>query len=135
SQSQCRMEAPGRARGMRRRHEPRGQPHFVLPPNLYNGPPGRGDFWILKIAHAPSDKNLSKNGSVPIKGVGFSVKDAFAKKFLVTPMMSADWAPAPIARLLAERVCLLRCSGYATHDSRRVTTVVPKRTQRLHVDC
>jgi hypothetical protein len=24
--------------------------------------PGRGDFWILKIAHAPSDKNLSKNG-------------------------------------------------------------------------
>src|SRR5262245_43727882 len=35
-------------------------------------------------------------------------------------MMSADWAPAPIARLLAERVCLLRCSGYATHDSRRV---------------
>ena len=26
-------------------------------------PPGRGDFRILKIAHAPSDKNLSKNGS------------------------------------------------------------------------
>jgi hypothetical protein len=32
SRSQCRMEAPGRVRGMRRRHEPRGQPHFVLPP-------------------------------------------------------------------------------------------------------
>jgi hypothetical protein len=42
-------------------------------------PPGRGDFWILKIAHAPSDKNLSKNGSVPLKGVAF-VKDAFEKK-------------------------------------------------------
>jgi len=24
--------------------------------------PGRGDFWILKIAHAPSPKNPSKNG-------------------------------------------------------------------------
>ena len=40
------MEAPGRVRGMRRRREPRGQPHFVLPPNLYNGPPGRGDFLV-----------------------------------------------------------------------------------------
>jgi len=28
--------------------------------------------------------------------------------------------PLSIARLLAERICLLRCSGYATHDSRRV---------------
>jgi len=26
------MEAPERVRGMRRRREPRGQPHFVLPP-------------------------------------------------------------------------------------------------------
>src|SRR5262245_13449725 len=39
--SQCRMEAPERARSMARRG-PRGQPHFVLPPNLYMGPPGRG---------------------------------------------------------------------------------------------
>ena len=38
SRSQCRMEAPERVRGMRRRHEPRGQPHFALPPNLYMGP-------------------------------------------------------------------------------------------------
>src|SRR4029453_15409556 len=45
SRSQCGMEA-GRVRGMRRRPEPRGQPHFVLPPNLYNGPPGRGDFLV-----------------------------------------------------------------------------------------
>src|SRR6516164_4294037 len=43
SRSQCRMEAPGRVRGMGGQHEPRGQPHFVLPPNLYMGPPpGRG---------------------------------------------------------------------------------------------
>src|SRR5262249_57729776 len=40
SRSQCRM----RVRGMRRRHEPRGQPHFVLPPNLYMGPPVGGLF-------------------------------------------------------------------------------------------
>src|SRR6516165_8077242 len=38
------MEAPGRVRGMRRPHEPRGQPHFVLPPNLYMGPPVGGLF-------------------------------------------------------------------------------------------
>src|SRR5262249_32564288 len=31
------MEAPGRVRGMRRRHQPRGQPHFFLPPNIYVG--------------------------------------------------------------------------------------------------
>ena len=30
--------------------------------------PGRGDFWILKIAHAPSPKNLSKNGFCPERG-------------------------------------------------------------------
>jgi hypothetical protein len=24
--------------------------------------PGRGDFWILKITHAPSPKNVFKNG-------------------------------------------------------------------------
>jgi hypothetical protein len=45
-------------------------------------PPGRGEFWILKIAHAPSDKKLSKNGSAD-KGGSLCVKDAFAKKILV----------------------------------------------------
>jgi len=40
------MEAPGRVRGMRRRHEPRGQFHFVLPLNLYMGPPVGGTFWF-----------------------------------------------------------------------------------------
>jgi hypothetical protein len=43
-------------------------------------PPGRGDFWILKIAHAPSPKNLSKNG-LPQKGGSLSVESVFAKKF------------------------------------------------------
>jgi hypothetical protein len=33
-------EGAGGVRGMRRRHEPRGQPHFVLPPNLLYGTPG-----------------------------------------------------------------------------------------------
>jgi hypothetical protein len=45
-------------------------------------PPGRGDSWILKIAHAPSPKNLSKNG-LPQKGGSLSVEDVFAKKFQV----------------------------------------------------
>jgi hypothetical protein len=54
-------------------------------------PPGRGDFWILKIAHAPSDKNLSKNGSAH-KGGSLCVKDVFAKKFLVPEEDSAGGA-------------------------------------------
>ena len=43
-------------------------------------PPGRGDFWTLKIAHAPSPKNLSQNG-LPQKGGSLSVEGVFAKKF------------------------------------------------------
>jgi hypothetical protein len=43
-------------------------------------PPGRGDAWILKIAHAASPKNLSKTVSAP-KRVAFLPKGAFAKKF------------------------------------------------------
>jgi hypothetical protein len=42
-------------------------------------PPGRGDFWILKIAHAASAKNLSKNGFCPRKGVAF-LRKAFLQK-------------------------------------------------------
>ena len=42
-------------------------------------PPGRGDSWILKIAHAPSPKNLSKNG-LPQKGGSLSVWKAFLQK-------------------------------------------------------
>jgi hypothetical protein len=42
-------------------------------------PPVGGDYWILKIAHAPSDKNLSKNGCVPQRG-SLSAEGAFAKK-------------------------------------------------------
>src|SRR5215475_6075477 len=44
------MEAPGRVRGMRGQHEPRGQPHFVLPPNLYMGPPGGGGLFGFKFS-------------------------------------------------------------------------------------
>jgi hypothetical protein len=58
-------------------------------------PPGRGDFWILKIAHGPSDKNLSKNGSAH-KGGSLSVKDVIAKKFLVPGEDSAVGASASI---------------------------------------
>jgi hypothetical protein len=46
-------------------------------------PPGRGDFWILKIAHAPSRKNLSKNGFCPRKGVAFLLKALLQKNFQV----------------------------------------------------
>jgi len=46
-------------------------------------PPGRGDFWILKVAHAPSCKNLSKNGFCPLKGGSLSDGRRFCKKILV----------------------------------------------------
>ena len=44
-------------------------------------PPGRGDCWILKIAHAPSPKNLSKNGFAPERGWHFC-GGCFCKKKL-----------------------------------------------------
>jgi len=47
-------------RGMRRRREPRGQPHFVLPPNLYMGPPGRGDFSVSNFHPGLIPGNLAK---------------------------------------------------------------------------
>src|SRR5262249_13337470 len=43
SRSQCRMEAPGRVRGMRGQHEPRG---YCLAAEPLWGPPGRGDFLV-----------------------------------------------------------------------------------------
>src|SRR5262245_19962765 len=46
-------------------------------------PPGRGDCWILKIAHAPSPKNVSKNGFWSRKGVAFLWKELLQKKFQV----------------------------------------------------
>jgi len=69
--------------------------------------PREGDFWILKIAHAPSPKNLSKNVSGPYKGGSLCVKDVFAKKIFgvgrafrwwrLRPQLSRAWrlkAPA-----------------------------------------
>src|SRR5215471_10349016 len=50
----------GRVRGMRRRHEPRGQPHFVLPPNVYVGPPVGGTFWFQIFIQAPSPEIWSE---------------------------------------------------------------------------
>ena len=36
------------------RRGPRGQPHFVLPPNLYMGPPVGGTFWFQIFIPASS---------------------------------------------------------------------------------
>jgi hypothetical protein len=57
------------------------------------GPPGRGDFSFGDFSHAPSPKNLSKNG-LPQKGGSLSVKDVFEKKFLVPGQDSAVGASA-----------------------------------------
>ena len=44
-------------------------------------PPVGGDFWILKIAYAPSPKNVFKNGFRPQKGGSLCVEGGSAKKF------------------------------------------------------
>src|SRR5262245_24943571 len=71
SRWQRRMEAPGRVRGMRRRHEPRGQPHFVLPPNLY--PPVGGTFWFQIFIQASSPEIWSETISGSEEGPGGEV--------------------------------------------------------------
>jgi hypothetical protein len=64
-------------------------------------PPGRGDFWILKIAYAPSPKNLSKNG-LPQKRDSLSVKTVLQKNFLVRESISlVAPASAAVSRLAA----------------------------------
>jgi hypothetical protein len=57
-------------------------------------PPGRGDCWILKIAHAPSPKNLSKNG-LPQKGGSLSAEGVLAKKFQAMRMNGWEYRTAP----------------------------------------
>jgi hypothetical protein len=61
----------------------------------------------LKIAHAPSPKNLSKNGFCPLKGVAFLTEDGFEKKISGAGEDSAVGASASggnssRARLLSE---------------------------------
>ena len=48
------------------------QPHFVLPPNLYNGPPGRGDFLVsnfVGVSEPPWGEGARKSkihpGAIP----------------------------------------------------------------------
>src|SRR6516165_7747116 len=53
----------GRVRGRRRRHEPRGQPHFVLLPNVYVAPPVGGTFWFQIFIQAPSPEIWRKTVS------------------------------------------------------------------------
>jgi len=85
-------------------------------------PPGRGDFWILKIAHAPSDKNLSKNGSAH-KGGSLCVKDVFAKKILVPGEIPlAALAPAYRAAAKARVDVILAGGDAAVRAARQATT-------------
>jgi hypothetical protein len=78
-----------RARAARERAQTRAGAQTLHPP-LWKArcvrqmrPPGRGDCWILKIAHAPSPKNLSKNGFCPREGVAFLRKAFLQKNFQV----------------------------------------------------
>src|SRR6516225_1114136 len=70
SRSQCRMGAPGRVRGMRRRHEPRGQTHFVLPPT-----PRQGGLFGFKFGNPGGSPEATRR--------------AFNKRFLLD--LAEDW--------------------------------------------
>src|SRR5262245_8150032 len=52
------------------RHEPRGQPHFVLPPNRSMGPPVGGTFWFQIFVQAPSLEIWRKTISGAEEGSG-----------------------------------------------------------------
>src|SRR5262245_18930196 len=66
------MEASERTRSMARRG-PRGQPHFVLPPNVYVGPPGRGNFLVSNFHPGAIPGNLRKTISGAEGGSGEEV--------------------------------------------------------------
>jgi hypothetical protein len=79
-------------------------------------PPGRGDCWILKIAHAPSPKNLSKNG-LPQKGGSLSAEGVLAKKFQAMRMNGWEYRTSALG--LPPLTPLRPTSRYpAAHPSR-----------------
>src|SRR5262245_48224928 len=67
------MQDGGTGAGARHEAEPRGQPHFVLPPNLYKGPPGRGTFWFQIFIQASSPEIWRKTVSGAEGGSGEEV--------------------------------------------------------------
>ena len=58
--SQCRMEAPGRVRGMRRRHEPRASLILSCRRTSIMNPPVGGTFWFQIFIQAPSPEIWSE---------------------------------------------------------------------------
>jgi hypothetical protein len=52
-QAQCRMEAPGRVRGMRAAARAARPTSFCLAAEPLWGPPGRGDFSIFRFYSCP----------------------------------------------------------------------------------
>jgi len=65
--------------------------------------PGRGDFSFRDFGRAPSDKNLSKNGSAH-KGGSLCVKDVFAKKFFGAGRHSARGASSNFDEATSDRL-------------------------------
>jgi putative ABC transport system substrate-binding protein len=117
------MEAPGRVRGMRRRHEPRGQPLFVLPPNLYVGPRGGGTF---QFHHDTSELEsvIAAQAREPNTGL-FVMPDAFTITYRVeiTSLAARYRLPAVYAfRFFAEVGGLLSYGEDLTDNFRRAAT-------------
>ena len=87
--------------------------------------PGRGDFWILKIAHAPSPENLPKNGFCPLKGVAFLTETVFEKNFQVRERIPLS-ALAP-ARRAAAASYLLKLEAAVRAAKEAATTATTSR--------
>src|SRR5262245_45039323 len=60
------MAMQERVRGMRRRHEPRGQPHFVLPPNVHVAPPVGGLFGF-KFSSRPHPRKFGQKRFLAVR--------------------------------------------------------------------
>jgi len=58
-QAQCRMEAPGRVRGMRAAARAARLTSFCLAAEPLWGPPGRGDFLVSNFHPGPIPGNLA----------------------------------------------------------------------------
>src|SRR5262245_50590032 len=76
---------------------------------------------VIGAARLECGKPAAEAGELIRRQLGNSFSDFFdlhVAQYSTAEAWLRDRPPFRFARLLPERICLLRCSGYATHDSR-----------------
>src|SRR5262249_2549903 len=107
------------------------QPHFVLPPNLYNEPPGRGDFLVSNFHPGliPGNLVLTISGQGGCWcGMGWPV---FGLPPFGKNASSSREIDAASVNLLQKRADALMVSPDPLFDSRRVQLVTLATHHRL----